>query len=243
MRQTDPETVAAVARLVLEELGARVEAIYHFGLAFAQGPRGPAIRLLVLVDAMDLAVLERARALRDQMREQDATLRLDTQANLQASTDVFPVLTFELINSKVLLEGEDVLGELELHPRELRLGIEHSLRATHRDLLRAWLDDVEPRPRAIELRRAARRVAMMLEATLVVAGHAVPDPPGVEAVLDACAGAGLLPGELETWHGLCRFGDYEEALPPGELEALHGQVLVALLELVRIVDQLEPAAA
>lgn len=236
----DSPTANKVADAIADALSDRIQAIYTFGLEYGKGPRAPSARLLVLVDRIDAALLDALATAQKQAREDDVALRVDTFANLQASTDVFPVLTFELLDNRTLLHGkEDLLSNLELHPKELRMGIEHSLRATQRDLMRAYLDSPDDRARAIELRRAARRTLMMLEASLVVVKSDAPSAHTPEKIMAATREAKILTGDRSTWDTWFAFGDYGKTLEHGALVKLHANVLLELQTLIQTVDALE----
>lgn len=239
MSNTSP-AAKKVADALVSALSNRLQALYAFGLEYGKGPRGPSARLLVLVDKIDAALLDTLATAQKKAREDDVALRVDTFENLQASTDVFPVLTFELLDNRTLLHGkEDILENLELHPAELRMGIEHSLRATHRDLMRAYLDTPDDRARAIELRRAARRALMMLEASLVVAKSDAPKTHAPDKVMAAAREANILTGDQKTWETWFAFGDYGKTLEHDALVKLHANVLLELQVLIQTVDALE----
>lgn len=240
------EVAKKIALQLADALAGRLDAVYEFGLEYGKGPRGPAVRLLVLVDKLDPKILDKLATLQRKAREDDAALRVDTFANLQASTDVFPVLTFELLDNRTLLHGDkDLLEDLELHPSELRMGIEHSLRATHRDLMRAYLDgdgeggELGDRERAIALRRAARRTLMMIEASLIVAGAKAPETHSAKAIMTAAREAKILTGEQQTWDTWMKFGDYDKTLEHDALVSTHAEVLMELQTLIGVVDGLD----
>jgi hypothetical protein len=95
-------------------------------------------RVLALCDRVDVDVLGKAAPVAAVARKMGLEMRLDTADDLVRGADAFPDLALELLDTKRLVRGDDVLASLALdvHPDDLRLRLEQSLRALHQDLVR-----------------------------------------------------------------------------------------------------------
>ncbi len=217
-------------------LGDRLEAVYRFGSDFARGPRRSRGRLLVLVKKLEAPVLSIAQDLSKEARAQNIVLRFDTTENIERSVDVFPVFSLDLIGTRELLQGDDVLASLEVHPEHLRLNVEHSLRKVHRDLLQLYLNEADPRVLSAELRRNARRLILLLDAVLIVLGKEPPSPPTPREILEAVCKAVATPEHTQIWERLRRFAEFEEQLDSKKVSALYVDLFGALCAMIDIVD-------
>jgi predicted nucleotidyltransferase len=63
-----------------------------------------------------------------------------TLERLKKSADVFPIELMDIRDSRKVLYGEDILGEIEIHPENLRLILEHELKSNLIRLRDAFLD-------------------------------------------------------------------------------------------------------
>lgn len=218
-------------------LGDRLVALYQFGSSFARGPRAKSARLLMVVAQIDADLLRDVKPLAKRAREANFQLGFDTQHDLVCGADVFPVFALELLETKTLVKGTDVLSQLEIQTDHLRQRVEQSLRALHRALLMAYVEADDDRGLAIELRQAVRKTVYLLRAMSIVCELDLPEVLSVEALMDAVVGE-LLPDEdREVWHRMRRMANFEEPSPPEQLVGLYGDVIAALGRLVEAVDK------
>ncbi len=218
-------------------LGARLDAIYAFGSEFGRGEKAPDANLLVLVQAMDRPLLDAACALSVEAREWRIGMRLETTNDIVRGADVFPIFVLELLDTKVLVAGKDVLAGLAVDRSQLRLRAEQSLRSLRRDLLQSYLDAVGDQRLAVELRRSVRKSVYLLRAIALVVGIELPQPPNVETTVETVL-ARLLPAERDVWHRLRRFAGFEETLQHDALVGLYCDALASLSALTDAVDRL-----
>jgi hypothetical protein len=232
--QSPVKTFVARAEAVL---GGRLDAIYAFGSEFGRGEKAPDANLLVLVQAMDRPLLDAACALAVEARERRIGMRIETTNDIVRGADVFPIFVLELLDTKALLSGRDVLADLAVDRSQLRLRAEQSLRVLRRDLLQSYLDAVGDQRLAVELRRSVRKAVYLLRAIALVVGIELPQPPNVETTVETVL-ARLLPGERDVWHRLRRFAGFEEALQHDALVGLYCAALASLSALTDAVDRL-----
>ena len=238
MDSTPDPTIIKLVGALQQALGGCLVSIYTFGASFARGPTAPNARLLVLVDHLDGPLLERLSPVSAEARKERILLRLDTPKGVLASTDVFPVFTLELIDTRVLVAGTDTLASLEVHPEHLALHCEQSLRVLHRNLLVGYLSASEDRDIAQLLRQQIRRAVYLLRAVGLVRELPLPDPPTADSIVEVVI-ADLLPDQGELWARLLRLARFEDAPGHDALLALFGDALQGLTRLVDAVDQLD----
>ena len=219
-------------------LGDRLVAIYQFGSNFARGPMAKDARMLMIVSKVDPQLLLDVKPLAKRARNANLQLRFDTKNDLFCSADVFPVFTLELLDTKNLIRGTDVLGDLEIHPDHLRHRVEQSLRGLHRDLLRAYVAAEDDRGLVVDLRVAVRKSVYLLRALTLVCKLELPAVPAVELLIDEVIGKLVPDGDRAVWHRLRRMANFEEPTPPEQLVALYGDALQAFSQLVDAVDKL-----
>lgn len=228
-----------VVRGLTEVLGPRLVALYRFGTDFARGPHGTKVRLLVLIERIDGPLLGDLTTIAAGAQREQIHLHLETADSLLRSTDVFPILALDLIHTKSLLVGRDVLASLAVDRTHLRLHIERSLRAIHRDLVAEFLSDADDDRRLVRaLRRAARKAVYLLEGLLIAAGHDVPASHTPEAII-AAVGAMLPDGEVEAWQQLRRFAQTEGRVDRDHLMSTYIRQIEALTVAIDVVDALE----
>lgn len=219
-------------------LGERLIALYQFGSSFARGPRDRDARLLMLVRSLDAALLHDVRPLAARARAANLQLRFDTVGDVVASADVFPIFTLELIDTKTLIRGADVLEPLAVHPEHLRLHVEQSLRSLHRALLVAYIEDEGPQSLSRDLRLNVRKSIYLLRAMGLVCGLAFPDTPSAETLIDTVIGLLLPDADRAIWHRLRRMASFEQPVAPEELAPLFAGALDAFSALVNAADAL-----
>src|SRR6185436_21110039 len=90
-----------------------------------------------------------------------------TQSQIEKSLDTFPIEWLEIQERHLLLEGADVVGNLEVPLTYLRLQCEHELRGKHIQLRQAYLHQ-HARPADLEktLSSAASGLATLFRTLL-----------------------------------------------------------------------------
>ncbi len=231
----DVQEFATKAKTVL---GDRFGALYQFGSNFARGPSAKAARLLMLVDKLDADLLIDMRPLAKLANESNLQLRFDTKGNVFRSADVFPVFSVELLDTKELIEGNDVLADLRVHPEHLRLHIEQTLRGLRRDLLAAYVADEDDLTLAGHLRQTIRKSIYLLRSLAIICELKLSDEESVEVLVDAVITRLTPDVDREIWHRLRKMANFEEPSKPEDLVALFEGALHAFSTLVEAVDAL-----
>lgn len=231
----DTSSFAAEAERIL---GDRLVALYQYGSNFARGPKAKDARLLLLVANVDPELLRDVRPLARRARQANLQLRFDTEADVLRSADVFPVFTLELLDTKKLLKGKDVLRGLQLHRDHLRGRIEQGLRALHRDLLAAYVADDDDKRLAGDLRRVVRKSVYLLRALALVCDVDLDDQTSVEKLIDAVIPVIQGQADCAVWHRMRKMANFEVLAGPDDLADLYGEALTAFSSLVDAVDRL-----
>jgi hypothetical protein len=224
-------------------LGADFVAAYITGSVLTQAfdPKTSRINLLVISRALDGTQLEAlAPAIPAAPKGSPAFDPLFmTQAQVEKSLDSFPIEWLEIQERHLLLEGADVVGNLDVPLTYLRLQCEHELRGKHIQLRQAFLQQYE-RPAELEktLAAAASGLATLFRTLLRLRGEPVPATSAqvIERVSDVY---GLDPHALLGAH-LVRYG----SRAPGnggsvaETTTLFRKFLAELERLITAIDQL-----
>lgn len=231
-------TAEAVVQELSALLAARLSAVYRFGSEFARKPG--TVRLLVLVDRLDRALLDQLSPLVERCRQGSVRLRLDTADDVLRGADTFPVFCLEFRATRELLHGEDVLAGLIVDPANLRLRVEQGLRVARRDLVQAYLDDHALL--AVALRRVAHRMLYLLEGLLQVGGAESTEQRSSAETFEAAASKHLSQEDAAVWSKLHQFGSFELSLEEGPLLELYADVLRTLRSVVDVSDAMDPPA-
>ena len=219
-------------------LGDNLVALYKYGASFARGPKAKKAHLLLVVDNLGTDILRDIRPLARQAQDANYYLRVDTLEELLCCADVFPIFVLELIDTKSLMKGNDVLAELQVHPEHLRARVEQSLRAMHRELLSAFVADESEERLVADLRRVVRKSVYVLRALARVRGVDLPTVPSAEQLIETVIADVLPNADRAIWHRLRLMANFEETVMPEGLPALYNDALAAFSQLVRAVDQL-----
>ena len=216
-------------------LGERLVAVYTYGSDFARGPQAFAARLLVLVDALNADLLEAIAPANAAARDQRVHLRLDTPQHVLGGADVAPVYALELLETRQLIAGTDVLTTLSIATEHLELRLEQALRTAHRQLLQGFLEaDGDPNI-ARQLRVLVRRVLPMMRGLAMVQGHPVPRGTSPAATVEQVI-ARACPGDQDLWARLVHFADFQESPSHRDLVLLYSEALEGVERLVLAVD-------
>jgi hypothetical protein len=241
-RPIDLEEERAARDILIEELarslGDRLQAVYRFGSELGRGKGAGHPRVLVLIDRIDRPTLDRVAEHVTTAQKAGVRVRVDCCDNLLCGADAFPSFSLELRDSRELLHGEDVLVDLKVDPKHLRLHVEQGLRGLHRDLIKAYVERGNRGDDVLALRRSTRRLLFLLEGALIAAGHETPDTSSVDAIIDAACEALLSECDTKAWDALKRFARGEGKLRGEEAKAFYGAMLAALPAVVDAVDKL-----
>jgi predicted nucleotidyltransferase len=113
-------------------LGAGIRSVILYGSAAAgdHAPKRSDYNVLVVADR--LGVKEMTALSKPSLAWQKAgnpPPLFFTLERLKKSADVFPIELMDIRDSRKILYGEDVIGEVEIHPENLRLVLEHELKS------------------------------------------------------------------------------------------------------------------
>lgn len=235
------ENVKKVVEALVEALPGRVVAVYSFGSEMVSGKRAPTARLLALVDAIDGELLDRCVPVVAQATEARITLRIEVPDNITRGADVFPAFSLELIETRELLGGKDLLAHLTVEPADLRLHVEQGLRGMHRDLIAAYLEGLAREDFARTLRRSTRRLVFLLQGALMAAGVALPNPRTPDLVFRTVASSLCPEVDQRDWATLVSFASGEHVIAGDALRATYLSVLHVLEPLIAMVDTMNTA--
>jgi len=160
-------------------LGQEFVAAYLTGSVLTQGfdPKHSRVNLLVVSRSLGGEVLDAiAKAIPATSATPPAYEPLFmTQAQIEKSLDSFPIEWTEIQERHLLIEGDDVIGNLEVPLTYLRLQCEHELRGKHIQLRQAYLQH-HGRPADLEkaLGAAASGLATLFRTLLRLRGEPVP---------------------------------------------------------------------
>ncbi len=199
-----PAVVLEAARRWLERmrpaLGTDFLAAYVTGSALTQGfnPRRSDVNLLLVTRTLPPDMLDRlADALPAQKKHPRISPLFFTRHQIEKSLDAFPMEFLDMKESHLLLEGENVLADLEVPRTYLRLQCEHELRGKFIQLRQTYLlQHGYPELLAETLARAASSFAALFRNLLRLRGEMPPahTPRVIERVADlyGLRGEGLL---------------------------------------------------
>jgi hypothetical protein len=213
-------------------------AAYLTGSVLLQGfdERRSNVNLLIVARALDLDVLDAVgRALVEPKKPPRFDPMFLTQRQIEKSLDVFPIEWIDIQERHLLLEGQDVLGGLEIPRGNLRAQLEHDLRRTLIALRQSYLARSR-HPDQLEevLRRAASGFATSCRTLLRLQGESPPaDAPRViERVAEVY---GVQPEGLLAAH-LVRYAEHHYR--GNEVLVLYRKFLVEVERLVNAIDQM-----
>lgn len=128
------ETLASLHQLLQGAFGNNLISIVHYGSLSNQDPSLVAtadaeIKVLIVVESLEESDWGKMSSAFDRLRGRASVVPLLlTEKSLNSSTDVFPILIRELKNNGRLVQGKDVVGDLDFQRSHLRLRCEQELR-------------------------------------------------------------------------------------------------------------------
>ena len=246
MSRIEPsQEILAASRRWLEPLRAAMSseflAAYMTGSVLTQGFSLQRSRVNLLLVARHLGgeVLDAlARALPESRRAPHFDPLFMTLSQIQKSLDSFPIEWIEIHESHLLIEGQDVIGNLEVPRTYLRLQCEHELRAKVIQLRQAYIlsashpDRLEP-----VLRASASSFAALFRTLIRLRGES---PPADNAqVIERVADLFQLKAEALLGAYLVRIT--ERRYRGSELLPLYRAFLLETERLVSAIDQMQVA--
>jgi len=217
--------------------GSHFSAAYRFGSEIGRGKGKGHPRVLIVLDALDRALLDQVRPVVGEGRREGIRVRLDTADNLVRGADAFPAFSLELIRHRTLLAGDDVLAELTVQTADLRLHVEHGLRGIFRDLVAAYVADKIHGDSLLDIRRTTRRLLFLLEGALLARGAEVTDDPTPEEII-AKTREKLRDDPDAPWATFERFLNGDLKLDTSGMRELYGALLAILERVIDYVDRL-----
>jgi hypothetical protein len=246
MSRIEPSSeILAASRRWLEPvrsaLGSEFLAAYLTGSVLTQGfdLRRSRVNLLVVARHLPEDTLDAlTRAIPVTRRAPHFDPLVLTQGQIRKSLDSFPIEWIEIQESHLLIEGHDLLGEIEVPRTYLRLQCEHELRAKVIQLRQAYLlgarhpDRLEP-----VLRSSASSFATLFRTLLRLSGES---PPADTAhVMERVADLYQLRAEALLGAYLVRVT--ERRYRGSKLLSLYRQFLLEVERLVTAIDEMRVA--
>jgi hypothetical protein len=188
-KTADPRAIATdMAAALGAELGGELHGVLLYGsVARGEAVRGISdINVLVLVERIDAALLQRAAPLARRWAEQGVSPLLIEEAEWRRASDVFAIEVLDMQDAHELLHGRDPVEGLAVPRAQLRLQTERELRARlvqlHNGLLAAADDGAKV---GAVLAGALPAFVTYLRAALRLGGETV--PPTTDATIRAGA--------------------------------------------------------
>ncbi len=228
-----------IANAIAAILGDRLLAVYRFGSDYVRGPRAVQMHLLVVVDQLDRVLLDQIVPIAQDAQRARIVLRVDTTNNLVRGVDAFPAFSLELLETKELITGTDVLAELEVDTSFLRLRIEQSLRGITHDLIRIYLKRPTRQELIRRLRQATHKLVYLLKGALIAGGMDVPSPPTPDAIITAVISSLRPGGDPDNWKTVQQFASDELPLKEDGPVNLYSALLHTLESVTDVVDRME----
>jgi predicted nucleotidyltransferase len=229
------QRMTAVANALKERLGARFVTAALYGSA-ARGEYVPGrsdLNVLLVLERADLETLEQCAPLLQTSR---AELRLSvlvlTREELRNAADVFPIKLLDIRRRYQVLSGEDVLKDLTVAFRDVRLSCEYEIRNVALKLRRSYLM-MRPDVRALlaPMRKLLPPLLGVLRALVEQGGEAA---GGGDVVAAAAARFGF---DAEALRAALATRTRTDLTWP-ELERTYGGLIAVLEKLAVAVDQL-----
>jgi hypothetical protein len=219
-------------------LGAEFLAAYLTGSVLTQSfhPTRSRINLLVVARLLPSEILDAlARAIPESKQSPPVDPLFMTERQIQKSLDSFPIEWIEIQETHLLVEGLDVLGNLEVPRTYLRLQCEHELRAKLIQLRQSYIlgarhpDRLEP-----VLKASASGFTTMFRTLLRLAGESPPADTG--QVIERIADLYRLNAEALLGAHVVRVS--ERRYRGAELLPLYRKFLIEIERLVAAIDEM-----
>ena len=244
MSRIEPsQEILAASRVWIEPLrtamGSEFLAAYLTGSVLTQGFHLQRSRVNVLLVARHLGgdVLDAlALALPESRRPPHFDPLFMTLPQIRKSLDSFPIEWIEICEAHLLIEGQDVIGNLEVPRTYLRLQCEHELRAKVIQLRQAYILSARHPDRLEPVLRASASSFATLFRTLIRL-HGESPPADAAHVIERVADLYRLEAEALLGAYLVRLT--ERRYRGSELLALYRRFLLETERLVSAIDQMQ----
>lgn len=122
--------------------GDKVKSILLYGSAVGEDfiPQRSNINLLLVMEKIDLFDLKRSLKIISQARKKSVVPLFLTIEHMNSSTDTFPIEFLEMKENYILIYGSDVLKELEVDSRNVRMQCEQELKGGLIRLYQVYLE-------------------------------------------------------------------------------------------------------
>lgn len=236
------ETLAAARAWmgpVRDALGSRWLAGYLTGSVLTQGfdPRRSRINVLVIVRALESDVLDPlSAAIPGSTKPPRFEPLFVTEPQMRRSLDVFPIEWTDILERRLLIEGEDVLASVEVPRTHLRHQLEHEMRGKHLQLRQSYLAasrDTEALRETLE--RLASGFHTLFRTILRLRGET--PPASTERVIERISDLFGLDARALLGAWMVRYA--ERKLAADELRAIYRSFLQEIERLIAAVDELK----
>lgn len=246
MSRIEPsQEILAASRRWLDPLrtamGSEFLAAYLTGSVLTQGfhPQRSRVNVLLVARHLGGEVLDAlALALPESRRPPHFDPLFMTLPQIQKSLDSFPIEWIEICETHLLIEGQDVIGNLEVPRTYLRLQCEHELRAKVIQLRQAYVLSARHPDRLEPVLRASASSFATLFRTLIRL-HGESPPADAAHVIERVADLYRLEAEALLGAYLVRLT--ERRYRGSELLALYRGFLLETERLVSAIDQMQVA--
>ncbi len=122
--------------------GDNLKSISLYGSAVGEDfiPKKSNVNLLLVMERIDPPDLKKSLKLINQGRKKGIIPLLLTVEHMKSSTDTFPIEFLEMKENYILIYGKDILGELEVNSRNVRLQCEQQLKGGLIRLYQVYLE-------------------------------------------------------------------------------------------------------
>ncbi len=136
------KVVVPFSQVMIALHGNNLKSISLYGSAVGEDfiPKKSNINLLLVMERIDPPDLKTSLKLINQARKKGIVPLLLTVEHVKSSTDTFPVEFLEMKDNYVLIYGKDILGELEVNSKNVRLQCEQQLKGGLIRLYQVYLE-------------------------------------------------------------------------------------------------------
>lgn len=159
-----------------------------------------------------------------------------TRAQMDRSLDVFPIEWMDILERRLLLEGEDVLATVDVPRTHLRLQLEHELRGKHLQLRQAYLAGFR-HPEALRetLARMASGFHTLFRTLLRLRGET--PPASTERVIERLADLFRLDARGLLGAYMVRYSERKYA--PDDVRGVYRAFMTEIERLIHAIDELK----
>jgi len=226
--------VVVFCEVLQEALRDNLQSINLYGSAARDDfrPKKSDINLLVILERIDVAILKDVIDPVAKGRRWGIAPFFITEENLRASTDVFPVKFLAMQESYRVLQGRDILGELEISREHLRLRCEQEIKNV---LLRLRRHYILAGGRDLT-NVMSQMITDFLETLRVVVSLKQEDLPQRDEIIHAAAKA--FEFDAEVLRDVNALRDLDKSLPKQEAEKLYDKFMTIVERVAKVCDKM-----